>query len=206
MGYDRHLAAVNTITFVDRNRRFVSTSDDKSLRVWEWNIPVDMKYIADPSMHSMPCVTPSPNGKFIACQSLDNRICIYMVGDRFKEMRKKVFKGHMVAGYACGLDFSPEMSYLCSGDVMARPIYGTGGLPNFYRSGRHTTTCVFRCCGTLTRPARWPPLGGTALSSSGIDVSLNCVEKCRLNLLSQGSIGLALMRITHLWVYFSFRT
>lgn len=114
--YDRHLAAVNTITFVDRNRRFVSTSDDKSLRVWEWNIPVDMKYIADPSMHSMPCVTPSPNGKFIACQSLDNRITIYMVGDRFKEMRKKVFKGHMVAGYACGLDFSPEMSYLCSGD------------------------------------------------------------------------------------------
>lgn len=34
--YDRHLGAVNTITFVDLNRRFVSTSDDKSLRVWEW--------------------------------------------------------------------------------------------------------------------------------------------------------------------------
>lgn len=34
--YDRHLGAVNTITFVDQNRRFVSTSDDKSLRVWEW--------------------------------------------------------------------------------------------------------------------------------------------------------------------------
>lgn len=34
--YDRHLGAVNTITFVDHNRRFVSTSDDKSLRVWEW--------------------------------------------------------------------------------------------------------------------------------------------------------------------------
>jgi len=114
--YDRHLAAVNTITFVDRNRRFISTSDDKSMRVWEWNIPVDMKYIADPSMHSMPAVTPAPNGKFVACQSLDNKIVTYQVGDRFKEMRKKVFKGHMVAGYACGLDFSPEMSYLASGD------------------------------------------------------------------------------------------
>lgn len=34
--YDRHLGAVNTIVFVDENRRFVSTSDDKSLRVWEW--------------------------------------------------------------------------------------------------------------------------------------------------------------------------
>ncbi|KAF4025150.1 hypothetical protein G4228_017071 [Cervus hanglu yarkandensis] len=33
--YDRHLGAVNTIVFVDENRRFVSTSDDKSLRVWE---------------------------------------------------------------------------------------------------------------------------------------------------------------------------
>ena len=43
--YDRHLGAVNSITFVDENRRFVSTSDDKSLRVWEWDIPVDMKYI-----------------------------------------------------------------------------------------------------------------------------------------------------------------
>ena len=36
--YDRHLGAVNTITFVDGNRRFVTTSDDKSLRVWEWYV------------------------------------------------------------------------------------------------------------------------------------------------------------------------
>ena len=67
-------------------------------------------------MHSMPAVTAAPNGKVVACQSLDNKIVIYQVGDRFKEMRKKVFKGHMVAGYACGVDFSPEMSYLASGD------------------------------------------------------------------------------------------
>ncbi|CAF4076151.1 unnamed protein product [Rotaria sp. Silwood2] len=31
--YDRHLGAINTVTFVDRNRRIVSTSDDKSIRV-----------------------------------------------------------------------------------------------------------------------------------------------------------------------------
>jgi pre-mRNA-processing factor 17 len=43
-------------------------------------------------------------------------VSLFQVGDRFKEIRKKVFKGHMVAGYACGLDFSPEMSYLVSGD------------------------------------------------------------------------------------------
>jgi len=114
--YDRHLGAVNTITFVDENRRFVSTSDDKSLRVWEWDIPVDMKYIADPGMHSMPAVTKSPNEKWLACQSLDNKICIFTCGEKFKPYKKKEFKGHMVAGYACGIDFSPEMSYIISGD------------------------------------------------------------------------------------------
>ncbi|KAL5011018.1 hypothetical protein ScPMuIL_013323 [Solemya velum] len=115
--YDRHLGAVNSITFVDQNRRFVSTSDDKSLRVWEWDVPVDFKYIADPSMHSMPAVTLSHNGKWLACQSMDNKICIFNVLNRFKFIRKKTFTGHMVAGYACTVDFSPDMSYVISGDA-----------------------------------------------------------------------------------------
>ena len=114
--YDRHMGAVNTITFCDDNRRFVSTSDDKSMRVWEWDIPVDMKYIADPTMHSMPAVTKSPNQKWLVAQSLDNKICVFTCGDRFRPNKKKEFKGHMVAGYACTMDFSPDMSYLISGD------------------------------------------------------------------------------------------
>ena len=36
--YDCHHEAVNSVTFVDENRHFVSTSDDKSLRVWEWQV------------------------------------------------------------------------------------------------------------------------------------------------------------------------
>lgn len=114
--YDRHMGAVNTITFCDNNRRFCSTSDDKSMRVWEWDIPVDMKYIADPTMHSMPAVTKSPNEKWLVAQSLDNKICVFTCGERFRPNKKKEFKGHMVAGYACTMDFSPDMSYLISGD------------------------------------------------------------------------------------------
>ena len=115
--YDRHLGSVNTITFIDENRSFVSTSDDKSLRAWEWDIPVDFKYIADPSMHSMPAVTLSPNNKWLACQSMDNKIALFSVSDRLRYIKKKTFTGHMVAGYACGLDFSPDLSYLVSGDA-----------------------------------------------------------------------------------------
>ncbi|OQV19359.1 Pre-mRNA-processing factor 17 [Hypsibius exemplaris] len=115
--YDRHLGAVNTITFIDDNRRFMSTSDDKSIRIWEWDIPVDMKYIADPGMHSLPAVTAAPNGKWCAMQSMDNKLMIFSCLNRYKFNRKKTFGGHLVSGYACQPDFSPDMSYILSGDA-----------------------------------------------------------------------------------------
>lgn len=59
-----HLGPVNTITFVDDNRRFVTTSDDKSIRAWDYDVPVNIKYIAEPDMHSLPAVTLHPS-----CQS-----------------------------------------------------------------------------------------------------------------------------------------
>lgn len=61
--YDQHLGPVNTITFVDDNRRFVTTSDDKTMRAWDFDIPVVIKYIADPAMHSMPAVSTHPNSE-----------------------------------------------------------------------------------------------------------------------------------------------
>eukprot|EP00053_Salpingoeca_punica_P006679 m.62417 g.62417 ORF g.62417 m.62417 type:complete len:556 (-) comp13800_c0_seq1:190-1857(-) len=115
--YDRHLGAVNTITFVEEGRRIVSTSDDKSIRVWEWDIPVDMKYIADPSMHAIPAVALHPNAKWMICQSMDNSILTFSAYDKFRANKKKTFKGHTVAGYACEVAFSPCGSYVLSGDA-----------------------------------------------------------------------------------------
>ncbi|KAL1401539.1 hypothetical protein pipiens_006524 [Culex pipiens pipiens] len=56
--YGRRPGAVNTTTFVGENRSIVTTSDDKGLHVWEWDISVDIKYIADPMMLTIPAVTP----------------------------------------------------------------------------------------------------------------------------------------------------
>ncbi|XP_075971900.1 pre-mRNA-processing factor 17 [Anticarsia gemmatalis] len=141
--YDRHLGAVNTITFVDENRRFVTTSDDKSLRVWEWDIPVDMKYIADPSMHSLPAVTVSPNGKWLACQSMDNKVIVFSALNRFKMNRKKTFSGHMVAGYACSVDFSPDMSYLVSGDADGKCYIWDWKTTKLYKKWKaHDGVCI----------------------------------------------------------------
>ncbi|KDQ13681.1 hypothetical protein BOTBODRAFT_188394 [Botryobasidium botryosum FD-172 SS1] len=113
--YDQHLGPVNTITFVDDNRRFVTTSDDKTIRAWDYDIPVVIKYIAEPHMHSMPAVTLHPNKKWFAAQSLDNQILIYST-DNFRQNRKKRFAGHTVAGYACQVGFSPDGKWISSGD------------------------------------------------------------------------------------------
>ncbi|CAH0478061.1 unnamed protein product [Peronospora belbahrii] len=121
--YNHHLQAVNSVTFVDDNKRFVSTSDDKKLLVWEWGIPVPIKYISEPSMHSMPAVTLHPSGSFFAGQSLNNQIDVYSARDKFKANRKKVFKGHQNAGYACQIGFSPNGQYVMSGDGEGKLVF-----------------------------------------------------------------------------------
>ncbi|KAI0786117.1 pre-mRNA splicing factor [Abortiporus biennis] len=120
--YDQHLGPVNTITFVDDNRRFVTTSDDKTIRAWDFDIPVVIKYIAEPHMHSMPAVTLHPNKKYFAAQSLDNQILVYST-DNFRQARNKRFAGHSVAGYACQVGFSPDGKWISSGDGEGNVVF-----------------------------------------------------------------------------------
>ncbi|KAJ5808800.1 hypothetical protein N7474_010069 [Penicillium riverlandense] len=114
--YDHHLAAINTLTFVDDNRRFISTSDDKSLRAWEYGIPVPIKFIAEPYMFALTRAAAHPNGKYVAFQSGDNQIVVYGATDKFRQNRKKSFRGHNNAGYAIDLKISPDGQFLVSGD------------------------------------------------------------------------------------------
>ncbi|KAK7468570.1 hypothetical protein VKT23_003074 [Stygiomarasmius scandens] len=120
--YDQHLGPVNTITFVDENRRFVTTSDDKTIRAWDFDIPVVIKYIAEPHMHSMPAVTLHPSKRYFAAQSLDNQILVYST-DNFRQNRKKRFAGHSVAGYACQVGFSPDGKWISSGDGEGNVVF-----------------------------------------------------------------------------------
>lgn len=115
--YDHHLGPVNTITFCDENRRFITTSDDKSLRAWEYGIPVPIKFVAEPHMFSMVRAAPHPKKAFVAFQSQDNQILVYNSGDRFRQNRKKSFRGHNNAGYAIDVDISPDGGIVMSGDT-----------------------------------------------------------------------------------------
>lgn len=92
--YNEHLGPVNSITFIDGNRRFVSSSDDKKIFVWEYGIPVVIKHIAEPDMHSMPYVAMHPSGKHFVGQSQDNQILVFTAINKYKIKRVRTTNTH----------------------------------------------------------------------------------------------------------------
>lgn len=114
--YDHHLGAINSLTIIESNKRFMSTSDDKTVRFWDWQINIPIKFISDPSQHSMPSASVYPGGKFIALQSMDNSIQVIQGHGKFKFNKNKWFDGHNVAGYGIDVEISPDGKIIMSGD------------------------------------------------------------------------------------------
>ena len=157
--YDYHLGPVNSITFLDENRRFVSSSDDKSMRVWDYGVPIQIKYIADPGMQSMPSVALHPNSKWFCCQSLDNTIVTYSARDRFRANTKKTFRGHNNAGYAPQVSFSPDGQYVLSGDGEGRAFVWDFKTTKYVKNLRaHEGVCS---------GAVWHPLDASKIATCG---------------------------------------
>lgn len=159
--YDHHLAAINTITFVDQNRRFMTTSDDKSLRAWDYNIPVPIKYIAEPDIYPMTNATPHPSGKYVAYQSSDNQILVYGANDKFRQNRKKSYRGHNNAGSSIDLDCSPDGQFLASGDSGGFVCFWDWKTCKMYhklKAGNQAVTCV-----------RWHPQETSKVATAGLD-------------------------------------
>ena len=159
--YDHHLAAVNTITFVDENRRFMTTSDDKSLRAWDYNIPVPIKYIAEPHMYPMVRASAHPSGKYVAYQSSDNNIFVYGATDKFRQNRKKVFKGHNNAGYAIDVACSPDGQFVASGDSGGYVCFWdwkTCKMWHKFQASPQAITCV-----------EWHPQESSKVATAGLD-------------------------------------
>mmetsp|Transcript_42887 Transcript_42887/g.106414 ORF Transcript_42887/g.106414 Transcript_42887/m.106414 type:complete len:578 (-) Transcript_42887:127-1860(-) len=141
--YNQHLGAVNTITFCDNNRRFVTTADDKKMLVWEYGIPVPIKHISEPHMNSIPYVCMHPNEKWILGQSLDNQIVVYGVQQRFRQHQKKLFRGHSNAGYACQVDVTPDGQFVLSGDSDGRVFFWDWKSTKLFRKLKcHDGVCI----------------------------------------------------------------
>ncbi|CUM63306.1 uncharacterized protein PRCAT00000877001 [Priceomyces carsonii] len=114
--YDHHLGAINSLLIIENGSRFMSTSDDKSVKFWDWQINIPVKSISDPSLHSMPCSAIYPGCNYIALQNMDNSIKVIQGHGKYRFNKKKVFRGHNVAGYGIELDISPDGKIIMSGD------------------------------------------------------------------------------------------
>ncbi|ANZ75511.1 BA75_02996T0 [Komagataella pastoris] len=121
--YDHHLGGINSITFVNENRNFMTSSDDKTVLVWDFQINAPIRFISDPHQHSMPQIALHPEGKFVAAQSMNNTIVVFGASNRYKRNNKKLFKGHNTAGYSIGLAFSPDGKILGSGDTYGNAYF-----------------------------------------------------------------------------------
>lgn len=114
--YNYHLGPCNAVLFFDNGRKFISTSDDKKILVWEHDIPVPIKYIQEQEMQSIPSMSLHPSGTCFVGQSMDNTIVTYSCSEKVKQMKNKTFKGQYNCGYACQIGFSPNGKFMMSGD------------------------------------------------------------------------------------------
>ena len=122
--YNDHLGPVNTVTYVDGNRKFASTSDDKKVFLWEFGIPIVVKHISDPEMHAVTATDVHPNDKYFVGQASDNRIMCYDVkGGTIRLNKKKKFSGHMSAGHSISVKISPDGQFVASGDQEGRVFF-----------------------------------------------------------------------------------
>jgi pre-mRNA-processing factor 17 len=77
LSYEEHHGAINTLTFIDNNRKFVSTADDKKVFIWEFGIPVVLTKIAEPNSQAVTATAVHPSGQYVAMQKADNKVEIY---------------------------------------------------------------------------------------------------------------------------------
>ena len=61
MQYAEHLGSINSITFIDNCRKFVSTADDKKIFIWEFGVPVVLTHISEPEMKAITSTAMHPS-------------------------------------------------------------------------------------------------------------------------------------------------
>ncbi|KAH8739569.1 transducin / WD-40 repeat protein family [Cryptosporidium ryanae] len=151
--YSEHLGAVNSITFCENGKRFITTSDDKKMFVWDYGTPIVVKHIADPLMKSMPYTKLHPNGQHLVCQSMDNRILVYDTHSNYRCVKRRFF-GLNNTGYAIQCDISPDGQFLVSGDVSGKLHFWDWKTTKLIRSIQAHDSVSIACQWHPTLPSR----------------------------------------------------
>lgn len=148
--YAGHLRPVKTVTFIEGNKQFVSTSTDKRMFVWDYGLPVVNKYMLDAAMQSVKFAAVSPDGsKYIGQTS--GGVMVFTI-DRNGKFRPttKSYRGHSCGGYACQVGFSPDGQFVMSGS--------SNGFAVFWDAKKRKLYSRLKCHDKATVGCIWHPV------------------------------------------------
>lgn len=166
--YNDHLDCVNTVTFIDNDKKFVTTSLDKKILIWDYGTPIVCHHISEPSLQFVPFMTVHPNNKYMVGQSMDNQLIVYGTTGKFSLNNKKRFRGHISTGYACQCEFSPDGKFLMTGDGNGRLFfYDWFTTRLFQKFNAHSKVCI-ACI--------WHPLKPSKIATSSWDGTIKFWE------------------------------
>ena len=139
--YDRHLSSIMSLTFFDSTgAKFISTAEDKTIRTWDFNVPVQIQVFADAALHAVPHIVAHPTDHSFIAQSLNNEAFILQLSQRnnsLKFNKDRKFVGHLVSGTSCSVAVSRDGQFVSSGDVNGQLhiwSYGTGEKVKSFRA------------------------------------------------------------------------
>ncbi|CAJ1027510.1 WD domain, G-beta repeat, putative [Leishmania shawi] len=118
--YTGHMGTIFNLTLLSDGSKMLTTSEDRTLRTWDYRSPVQIKQFADAAMHAITHVLHHPTQpEFLAAQSLNNKVIVFRDdgGGRLRLLHDREFTGHTISGTRCQLGFSHDGRYLSSGDI-----------------------------------------------------------------------------------------
>ncbi|GET89291.1 hypothetical protein, conserved [Leishmania tarentolae] len=118
--YTGHMGTIFNLTLLSDGSKMLTTSEDRTLRTWDYRSPVQIKQFADAAMHAITHVLHHPTQpEFLAAQSLNNKVIVFRDdgGGRLRLLHEREFTGHTISGTRCQLSFSHDGRYLSSGDI-----------------------------------------------------------------------------------------